>query len=160
MWHRRRCARARALRGWPTAAVKGWSLRGACGAGNGRALLEAIEDACRSLNIPRILLCSTDDLRVKSTWQRLGFSFTSKEDLERFGVSRHDLLHMDNTVQMHKEVPPKSGWKPVLVRHGDFKQRLYYLPGGGGLPPVQMRRRSSVGVRKPSKPAKKRIRKR
>jgi hypothetical protein len=111
------------------------------------------------LRIPRVLLCSTDDPKVKATWQRLGFSFTSKEDLEAFGVSRHDLLHMDNTVQMHKEVPPQAGWRPVLLRHQDFVQRLYYLPGGGGLPPVVLGKKRVNGARQPSKqPAKKRVR--
>jgi len=104
--------------------------------GNGRALLEAIEDICRWLNIPRILLCSTDDPRVKGTWQHLGFKFTSKEDLHAMGVTRHDLLHMDNTVQMHKDIPPKTEWKSVLLKHKTYKHRLYYLPGGGSAPPV------------------------
>ena len=38
--------------------------------GIGRALLECIEDVARNLEIPRILLCSTDDTRVKNTWRR------------------------------------------------------------------------------------------
>jgi GNAT superfamily N-acetyltransferase len=104
--------------------------------GNGRALLEAIEDICRMLKIPRILLCSTDDPRVKNTWRRLGFHFTTKDDLDKMGVTRHDLLHMDNTVQMHKDVPPRAPWRPISLVHGDMKQRLYYMPGGGGVPPV------------------------
>lgn len=136
-------------------------------AGNGRALLEAIEDVCRLLKVPRILLCSTDDPRVKGTWQRLGFSFTTREDLEAMGVTRHDLLHMDNTVQMHKDVPPKKDWRPVKVKHGDLVQRLYYLRGGGDAPPVPEAITTGtyftsrqVGVGKPSKPPKKRPRKR
>jgi hypothetical protein len=103
--------------------------------GHGRALLEAMEDMCRSLGIPRILLCSTDDARTKATWQRLGFCFASGEDLKRLGVTHHDLLHMDNTVQMMKDVPPPLPWRSIMLRHDNLKQRLYYLParcGGRG----------------------------
>jgi len=136
--------------------------------GNGRALLEAIEDVCRLMKIPRVLLCSTDDPKVKGTWQRLGFAFTTKEDLEAMGVTRHDLLHMDNTVQMHKDVPPQRPWKPVTLKHGAFQQRMYYLPGGGDAPPVPAAiaagqlgpRLIGAGAKKPSKPPKKRVRKR
>ena len=52
------------------------------------------------------------------------------------GVTRHDLLHMDNTVQMHKDVGPPAPWKSMTLVHGSYRQRLYYLPGGGGAPPV------------------------
>ena len=92
--------------------------------------------------------------------------------LQRLGVTHHDLLHMDNTVQvgtawlalraclwqlvqhcarfvhpnphsptshsptshsphgrqMYKEVPPRVPWKTLMLRHGDLKQRMYYLP--------------------------------
>ncbi len=54
----------------------------------------------RCLGIPLILLCSTDDPVTRATWLRLGFCFTSQEDLKRFGVGPRDLLHMDNTVQV------------------------------------------------------------
>lgn len=104
--------------------------------GHGRALLEAIEDLCRSLNIKRILLCSTDDPKVKGTWSHLGFKFTSKADLDAMGVSRHDLLHMDNTVQMHKEVSDVRPWASVMMKHTTFKHRLYYIPNGGNAPPI------------------------
>jgi len=105
--------------------------------GNGRALLMAIEDMCRFLKIPRILLCSTDDPKVKNLWSHLGFSFTTKEDLTSFGVTRHDLLHMDNTVQMHMEVAPdKPRFESCLLKHRAFKHRLYYVKGGGSAPPV------------------------
>lgn len=105
--------------------------------GNGRALLSAIEDLCRHMKIPRILLCSTDDPKVKGTWSHLGFEFTTKEQLESFGVSRHDLLHMDNTVQMHKDVPLEDPeWNSVIIKHKTFKHRLYYVRGGGTAPPI------------------------
>ena len=137
--------------------------------GNGRALLEAIEDICRTLKVPRILLCSTDDTRVKNTWKRLGFDFTTKEELEAMGVTRHDLLHMDNTVQMHKDVPPRPEWKSIIIKHADFVQRLYYMPGGGNAPPVPEKIMKMNGAfpnkrvigkptKGPSKPAKKRKR--
>jgi hypothetical protein len=136
--------------------------------GIGRALLECIEDVGRFLNISRILLCSTDDARVKNTWRRLGLYFTNKEYLETWGVTRHDLLHMDNTVQMHKDVPPQRPWKPMTLKHGDYVHRLYYLPGGGNAPPLPTNllaklngpRKMGGGVKKLSKPPKKRVRKR
>lgn len=135
--------------------------------GHGRALLEAIEDICRALSIPRILLCSTDDPRTKATWQRLGFAFTTTEELQRHGVTHHDLLHMDNTVQMVKEVPVRPPWRSIMLRHGDLKQRLYCLPGSAAQP-YQAGPLLGNGVaaaargvaKKPSKPAKKRPRKR
>jgi hypothetical protein len=46
--------------------------------------------------------CCADDARTKATWQRLGFAFTSSEELARYGVTHHDLLHMDNTVQVRR----------------------------------------------------------
>lgn len=51
-----------------------------------------------------MLLCSTDDQVTRDTWAHLGFSFTSREQLAALGVGEGDLLHMDNTVQMHKQV--------------------------------------------------------
>eukprot|EP00887_Chlorella_sp_A99_P000558 scaffold17.g558.t1 len=228
--------------------------------GYGRALLECLEGMCRTLGIPRILLCSTDDARTKATWQRLGFTFTSRGEMaERWGVTPHDLLHMDNTVQarggggaglrsgalfgfsrclwllrararpcmdntargwmgfaprpgawgppaasgraagggapapappprpppptptptpaptphpcphrckqMVKEVPPPPPWRPLMIRHGNFRQRVYYLPGwqlpeaggGGGRSGATANGLGprAAGVRKPSKPPKK-----
>lgn len=38
------------------------------------------------------------------------------------------LLHMDNTVQMHKAVPPPRPWRSLIVKHQHFRQRLYYDP--------------------------------
>ena len=56
----------------------------------------------RCLGLPRLLLCSTDDPNVKGTWRHLGFHYSTEQDLKDFGVQHGDLLHMDNTVQMHK----------------------------------------------------------
>jgi N-acetylglutamate synthase-like GNAT family acetyltransferase len=67
--------------------------------GYGRALLECIEEVARALQLPVLMLCSTDDPVTKNTWRALGFSFTTDDDLRRFGVHMCDLLHMDNTVQ-------------------------------------------------------------
>ena len=50
------------------------------------------------------------------------------QDLHKLGVQEGDLLHMDNTVQMHKPVPQASKWRSVVFVHDHWKQRLYYLP--------------------------------
>jgi hypothetical protein len=34
--------------------------------------------------------------------------------------------------QMHKSVSEAQPWQPLLLRHGSFQQRLYYLPGAAG----------------------------
>ncbi|KAK9832379.1 hypothetical protein WJX74_008101 [Apatococcus lobatus] len=103
--------------------------------GYGRALLEAIEEMARSLGIPRLLLCSTDDPATKNTWRSLGFLFTTEEDLLSFGAHPTDLLHMDNTVQMHKEVPPARKWRSLKLCHEAFTQRLYF-PAEAAPPPA------------------------
>ena len=38
--------------------------------------------ACRCLELPLLVLCSTDDPITKATWKSLGFVFTSEEDLK------------------------------------------------------------------------------
>ena len=53
---------------------------------------------------------------------------TRLQDLHKLGVQEGDLLHMDNTVQMHKPVPQASRWRSVVFVHEQWKQRLYYLP--------------------------------
>ena len=50
------------------------------------------------------------------------------QDLRRLGVQDGDLLHMDNTVQMHKPVPPARTWNSVVFVHQHWRQRLYWLP--------------------------------
>ena len=35
--------------------------------------------------------------------------------------------------QMYKEVPLPVPWKTLMLRHGDLKQRMYYLPPRWGL---------------------------
>ena len=80
----------------------------------------------RCLSIPRLLLCSTDDPIVKTTWRHLGFVYTSQQDLDSFGVQHGDLVHMDNTVQMHKQVPLAREWRSMVIRHKDLRQRVYF----------------------------------
>jgi hypothetical protein len=53
---------------------------------------------------------------VQETWRRLGFVFTTAEDLTAFGILHTDLIHMDNTVQMHKTVAPARIWKTVIFK--------------------------------------------
>ncbi len=36
----------------------------------------------RCLELPLLVLCSTDDPITKATWKSLGFVFTSEEDLK------------------------------------------------------------------------------
>eukprot|EP00803_Ostreobium_quekettii_P004104 evm.model.scf_1690.2 EVM.evm.TU.scf_1690.2 scf_1690:6450-10078(-) len=98
------------------------------GKGFGRCLLEAIEDVARACRASRLLLCSTDDEDTKATWRHLGFVETRDEDLDAWDVGPTDLLHMTNTVQMHKDVGPPPHWKSLVIRHESFLQRSYYAP--------------------------------
>ena len=99
--------------------------------GYGRALLECVDHLARALALPLLLLCSTDDPVTRGTWLSLGFSLTTPADLETFGVKPGDLLHMDNTVQMHRAVPPPPPLRSILITHGHLSQRSYFLPGAG-----------------------------
>eukprot|EP00891_Asterochloris_glomerata_P002444 jgi/Astpho2/2444/fgenesh1_pg.00044_%23_64_t len=99
------------------------------GKGHGRALVEAVEEVARCLGLPRLLLCSTDDPNVKGTWRHLGFHYSTEQDLKDFGVQHGDLLHMDNTVQMHKVVPPARKWRSVVIKHEHLRQRIYCQNG-------------------------------
>ena len=51
------------------------------GQGFGRAMLEAIEEVCRALGIPYILLCSENAKHTKAIWEHLGFGLMSEADL-------------------------------------------------------------------------------
>jgi hypothetical protein len=47
------------------------------------------------------MLCSTNDFNVRSTWQHLGFSFTTEEEMEhKLNVPHSDLVYLQNTVQV------------------------------------------------------------
>lgn len=99
------------------------------GRGYGRCMVEAIEDLARALRVPLLLLCSTNDEAVKATWLHLGFSFSTDEDMARFGVEHTDLVHMSNTVQMHKFLGAKQRFKSVIIRHQHYVQRSYVPMG-------------------------------
>ena len=100
--------------------------------GYGRALLECCETVARALGLPHLLLCSTDDKVTRATWTALGFSRSTEDQLrDEFGIKPGDLLHMDNTVQMHKRVPPAKKVRSVVLRHGSLVQRLYFEPAAG-----------------------------
>jgi len=64
------------------------------GRGFGRCLVEAIEEVSRALGIGRLLLCSTCEEHVQSTWKHLGFTETTDADLEALDVGDPDLVHM------------------------------------------------------------------
>ena len=99
--------------------------------GYGRALVECLDTLARSLSLPLILLCSTDDPVTRGTWASLGFEVTSEAQLDGCGVLPGDLLHMDNTVQMHRGVPPAPPLKSIMLKHAGLTQRCWYLPGAG-----------------------------
>ena len=80
----------------------------------------------RALPMKRMLLCSTDDPKVRGTWSHFGFEFTSTEDLARFQVYKGDLMFMTNTVQMHKDFPAPRHFRSVMITHGHYRQRLYF----------------------------------
>lgn len=67
-------------------------------------------------------------VRHNNSKQPLSGGSTLLQDLHKLGVQEGDLLHMDNTVQMHKPVPQASRWRSVVFVHEQWKQRLYYLP--------------------------------
>lgn len=95
------------------------------GRGFGRCVVEAVEEIARALNINRLLLCSTCEASVANTWRHLGFKETSEEQLKAWDVEDSDLVHMQNTLQMHKEIPPPRAWKPLRIKHQAFVARVY-----------------------------------
>lgn len=95
------------------------------GKGYGRCLLEAIEKISRALNIERLLLCSTDDDKVRGMWESCGFQYTGADHVERWDVRQGDLIYMTNTVQMHKFLPPARPFRPIVIQHGAFRARIH-----------------------------------
>lgn len=95
------------------------------GRGYGRCLLEAIEQIARCLNKRLLMLCSTDDEKTLSIWQHFGFLRVEDDDWETLGVDHHDMLYMENTVQLYKPVDPARQLCPVVIRHQALEQRVY-----------------------------------
>eukprot|EP00775_Hariotina_reticulata_P010975 gene10975-11130_t len=93
------------------------------GRGFGRCVVEAVEEIARALNINKLLLCSTCEASVANTWRHLGFKETSEDHLKAWDVEDSDLVHMQNTLQMHKEVPPPRAWRPLKIKHQAFVAR-------------------------------------
>jgi hypothetical protein len=84
------------------------------------------------------------------------FASSPAQDLHALGVREGDLLHMDNTVQMHKPVPPRRAWRSVVLTHQAWRQRLYWLPTAET--GVRERLAAAAAARKPAKrPAKKAV---
>ncbi|MEW5308633.1 MAG: hypothetical protein WDW38_000576 [Sanguina aurantia] len=99
------------------------------GRGYCRCLVEAIEDVARACKLATLMLCSTNDPAVKSTWHHLGFELTDPEHMTAWDILYTDLVHLQSTTQMHKHVPPPARYKPIVFRHGDLSQRTYALLG-------------------------------
>ncbi|KAF8069455.1 hypothetical protein HT031_001571 [Scenedesmus sp. PABB004] len=95
------------------------------GRGFGRCVVEAVEEVARALGVGRLLLCSTREESVSATWRHLGFKETSEQQLAVWDVEDSDLVHMQNTLQMHKSVPPPRAWRPLVIRHQAFVARVY-----------------------------------
>ncbi|KAF6258332.1 hypothetical protein COO60DRAFT_1701400 [Scenedesmus sp. NREL 46B-D3] len=95
------------------------------GRGFGRCVVEAIEEVARAMGIKKLLLCSTREDSVSNTWKHLGFHETNEEQLAAWDVEDGDLVHMQNTLQMHKEVPPQRAWQPLIIKHQAFVARVY-----------------------------------
>lgn len=65
---------------------------------------------------------------------------------------------------MHKQVSSVRPWKSIFVKHGDFQQRLYYLPGSSDMYPKYIGNGISNGIKKAGvakkvskQPAKKKV---
>lgn len=62
--------------------------------------MEAIEDIARALGLPKLMLCSTNDPVVKSTWHHLNFDFASEEEMAAWDIPHADLVYLQNTTQV------------------------------------------------------------
>ena len=108
----------------------------------------------RTLRLPLLLLCSTDDEKVRSMWSACGFEYTADEDIRRWNVCQGDLIYMTNTVQMHKHVPTKRPFRSLLLVHGAFQTRMYApqdVPRGLALQLLQDCEDARARKRPPSK---------
>ncbi|PNH08908.1 hypothetical protein TSOC_004506 [Tetrabaena socialis] len=102
------------------------------GRGYCRCLVEAIEEIARTLGLRKLMLCSTNDAAVQSTWRHLGFEYASDEAMEQWDILHTDLVYLQNTTQMHKDVPPPRRIRSVVIKHDMFRQRSYAFPPGSG----------------------------
>ncbi|KAG2453689.1 hypothetical protein HYH02_001901 [Chlamydomonas schloesseri] len=108
------------------------------GRGYCRCLVEAIEEIARTLGLKRLMLCSTNDASVQSTWKHLGFHYCPDEQMEEWDILHTDMVYLQNTTQMQKDVPAPRRFKPVIIKHEDFKQRSYAFVGfKRALPPAR-----------------------
>ena len=52
-------------------------------------------------SIFQLMLCSTNDYNVRSTWEHLGFNYTTEEIMEhKWDIPHSDLVYLQNTVQV------------------------------------------------------------
>lgn len=79
----------------------------------------------RALNIERLLLCSTDDDKVRGMWESCGFEYTHAEHVQRWDLRQGDLIYMTNTVQMHKFLAPARPFRPLVIQHGAFRACIH-----------------------------------
>lgn len=79
----------------------------------------------RALHIERLLLCSTDDDKVRGMWESCGFEYTHAEHVDRWDIRQGDLIYMTNTVQMHKFLPAARPFRPLVIQHGAFRARIH-----------------------------------
>jgi hypothetical protein len=84
-----------------------------------------VMQVARAINIPLLLLCSTDDQKVRDMWLACGFEYTKDAHIRKWDVCQGDLIFMTNTVQMHKILPPPRRIRPVKIKHGSFQSRIY-----------------------------------
>eukprot|EP00798_Chlamydomonas_sp_ICE-L_P015212 gene15212-21289_t len=109
------------------------------GRGYGRCLLEAMEHIAYALKLHKLMLCSTNDPRVLATWSHLDFLRTTEEQMVEWDILHSDMVYLQNTVQMHKDIsPPTAVYKSVILKHGDFKQRTYSRIGDDRLCNIPM----------------------
>jgi len=95
--------------------------------GFGRCLKEAIENVAKGLDVDILMLSSESLDKTQTIWNKMGFIQTYMEDLDELDVGLDEMLHMANTVQMHKLLPSKSLWKTCIVKHKLLKYRMYYV---------------------------------
>lgn len=103
-------------------------------------LTEVAMQVSRKLGLPFLLLCSTDDEKVRTFWRNCGFEYTAAEDVAHWQVHQGDLIYMTNTVQMHKHLPQKRPFQAISVVHGALVHRIYApldVPAGAAMQLLQ-----------------------